>query len=78
MKVSERMRRCVCAGCEWNRETLRLLRKNKKGGHRFRDRKYVRQLFRERANPAPCVGVRPSLWGWIKAAARKLARQRRA
>lgn len=76
MTVAERMRRCVCAGCKWNRETLRLLRKNKKGGHRMRDLKYVRQLFRERANPAPCVGVRTSLWvGRIKAAALRLARK---
>lgn len=75
MTVAERMRRCGCHNCRWNLDTLRLLRKNKKGGGYFRKKKYVRQLFRERDNPAPCIGVRPSLWSRIKAAARRLARK---
>ena len=75
MTVAERMRRCGCHNCRWNLETFVWLRKAKKGGGWFRNSKRVRKLFRERANPAPCIGVRPSLWSRIKTAARRLARK---
>lgn len=78
MKVSERMRRCVCAGCALNRWHSWLLRVHKRGGGWSRKRKIVRKLFRLRTNPAACRSLRRiTLWERIKAAARKLAKKRR-
>lgn len=56
MKRPSDMRKCGCNGCLWNLETLRMLKREKRGGQYFRRHPRVRLLFRQRNRPAMCHG----------------------